>query len=335
MLLWTICLRTQTGGPARTGFSTVTTARPRRSLRARPGEPLGRVGYASILGCRRAGQGCHATTCTSLCVNAHEAARSRGRRDQAHGQSGYDLKIAGDYVNEMSVLWVGDRSSTDPAAAPEPLSHAPRRRRRHVCRCDLVSSRRHAAHNTPASGGLQANRILEPARHADAGRPQSSCRVGELLARLRVPQRRRCGPRASSTPTRKRPLPLLPHTVGSHQRPVQRGRERCRRERPPPVAGGPVRDPAVAGSGQHRRRDVCRALADLDALSHVEVIVIARGGGSVEDLLPFSNARPWSAGRRSDNPVVSAIGHDVDTPLLDHVADRRRPPDRRGQARGA
>jgi exodeoxyribonuclease VII large subunit len=68
---------------------------------------------------------------------------------------------------------------------------------------------------------------------------------------------------------------------------------------------------------------VIDALQRLDADPEVDVIVITRGGGSLEDLLPFSDEtliRAVAAGR---TPVVSAIGHEQDTPLLDYAADLR------------
>jgi exodeoxyribonuclease VII large subunit len=65
------------------------------------------------------------------------------------------------------------------------------------------------------------------------------------------------------------------------------------------------------------------ALNALDADPAVEVIVLARGGGSVEDLLPFSDEALCRAVSRCVTPVVSAIGHEPDTPLVDHVADKR------------
>jgi exodeoxyribonuclease VII large subunit len=65
------------------------------------------------------------------------------------------------------------------------------------------------------------------------------------------------------------------------------------------------------------------ALADLNAQPEVDVIVIARGGGSVEDLLPFSNERLIRAVVASRAPVVTAIGHEQDVPLVDLVADLR------------
>ena len=69
--------------------------------------------------------------------------------------------------------------------------------------------------------------------------------------------------------------------------------------------------------------EVSAALRELDADRSVDVIVITRGGGSLEDLLPFSNEALVRAVADALTPVVSAIGHDVDTPLLDFVADVR------------
>jgi exodeoxyribonuclease VII large subunit len=68
---------------------------------------------------------------------------------------------------------------------------------------------------------------------------------------------------------------------------------------------------------------VVSALAELDAHPEVDVIVIARGGGSVEDLLPFSDEQLLLAVSACSTPVVSAIGHEPDSPLLDLVADLR------------
>ncbi len=65
------------------------------------------------------------------------------------------------------------------------------------------------------------------------------------------------------------------------------------------------------------------AVRELDAHPEVDVIVVARGGGSLEDLLPFSDEALVRAVAASTTPVVSAIGHEQDAPLLDHVADVR------------
>jgi len=68
---------------------------------------------------------------------------------------------------------------------------------------------------------------------------------------------------------------------------------------------------------------IVEALAALDRDPEVDVIVLARGGGSVEDLLPFSDETLCRAVAGCRTPVVSAIGHEPDTPLVDHVADLR------------
>jgi exodeoxyribonuclease VII large subunit len=75
--------------------------------------------------------------------------------------------------------------------------------------------------------------------------------------------------------------------------------------------------------GYDAARQVIEALGQLDRDPEVEVIVIARGGGSVEDLLPFSDEGLIRAVAVCRTPVVSAIGHEQDAPLLDLVADVR------------
>lgn len=122
---------------------------------------------------------------------------------------------------------------------------------------------------------------------------------------------------------RKRPLPFLPHTVGlicgrasaAEKDVVENARRRW------PTTRFAIRQVAVQGQGTVEQ--VTAALRELDADPAVEVIIITRGGGSVEDLLPFSNEAMIRAVAAARTPVVSAIGHDVDTPLLDYVADRR------------
>lgn len=69
--------------------------------------------------------------------------------------------------------------------------------------------------------------------------------------------------------------------------------------------------------------EVTQALQSLDADPEVDVIIIARGGGSVEDLLPFSEESLQRAVAAAGTPVVSAIGHEPDNPVLDNVADLR------------
>lgn len=145
---------------------------------------------------------------------------------------------------------------------------------------------------------------------------------GELLARVEQ-LKRVLAAEGVFDPARKRRPPFLPATVGlicgrgsAAQRDVV---ENARRRWP--AVRFEIREVPVQGSDAVLA--VSAALAELDALPQVEVVVIARGGGSFEDLLPFSNEALVRAVAAARTPVVSAIGHDVDTPLLDFVADVR------------
>ena len=79
----------------------------------------------------------------------------------------------------------------------------------------------------------------------------------------------------------------------------------------------------VAVQGPYAVQEVTDALRALDADAEVDVIIVARGGGSIEDLLPFSDETLIRAVAACRTPVVSAIGHEQDVPLLDLVADVR------------
>src|SRR5437868_2540991 len=79
----------------------------------------------------------------------------------------------------------------------------------------------------------------------------------------------------------------------------------------------------TAVQGPYAVEEITDALRRLDEDPEVDVIVIARGGGSLEDLLPFSDESLVRAVAACRTPVVSAIGHEQDTPLLDYVADLR------------
>ncbi|WP_370893798.1 exodeoxyribonuclease VII large subunit [Janibacter sp. GXQ6167] len=146
--------------------------------------------------------------------------------------------------------------------------------------------------------------------------------IGELLARIEH-LKQLLASEGLFDRDRKQPLPFLPRRVGlisgrasAAERDVV---ENAHRRWP----GLPFTIRTVAVQGASAVTEVTAALADLDADPEVEVIVIARGGGSVEDLLPFSNESLIRAVAAARTPVVSAIGHDVDTPLLDLVADVR------------
>ncbi|WP_237234403.1 exodeoxyribonuclease VII large subunit [Rothia nasisuis] len=122
---------------------------------------------------------------------------------------------------------------------------------------------------------------------------------------------------------RKKPLPLLPRRVG-----LITGRDSDAMK--DVIRNASLRWPAVdfevrevAVQGVNAVAQVTAALAELDARDGIDVIVIARGGGSFEDLLAFSEEAMVRAVAAAQTPVVSAIGHEADSPLIDHAADVR------------
>ena len=124
-------------------------------------------------------------------------------------------------------------------------------------------------------------------------------------------------------PERKKPLPFIPTRIGlicgrasaAMEDVLANARERW------PSIEFELREVPV--QGVQAVPAVTQALAELDAMPEVDVIIITRGGGSVEDLLPFSNETLVRAVAACRTPVVSAIGHEQDAPLIDFVADLR------------
>src|SRR5580693_1159153 len=146
--------------------------------------------------------------------------------------------------------------------------------------------------------------------------------IGELLARLER-LRRALAAEGLFAPERKRPLPFLPGTIGlicGRDSAAERDVLRNSARRWPAVR---FRVEETAVQGPFAAEEVIDALRRLDEDAEVDVIVIARGGGSLEDLLPFSDEALIRAVAACRTPVVSAIGHEQDTPLLDYVADLR------------
>jgi exodeoxyribonuclease VII large subunit len=146
--------------------------------------------------------------------------------------------------------------------------------------------------------------------------------LGELLARL---ERRRqlLAAEGLFAPELKRDLPFLPGLVGlvtasasAAERDVL---ENARRRWP----GVRFQVLHTAMQGPRSAAEVIEAVERLDRHPEVDVIVVARGGGSIEDLLPFSDEALVRAVHGVRTPVVSAIGHEQDQPLLDLVADVR------------
>jgi exodeoxyribonuclease VII large subunit len=124
-------------------------------------------------------------------------------------------------------------------------------------------------------------------------------------------------------PERKRPLPRVPRAVGilTGADAAARGDLVATIRARFPATTLVVREARVQGKGAARA--IVAALAELTARDDVDVVVIARGGGSFEDLLPFSDEAVVRAVASSRVPVVSAVGHEQDTPLCDLAADAR------------
>ena len=146
--------------------------------------------------------------------------------------------------------------------------------------------------------------------------------VGELLARLEALK----GVLAAEglfSADRKVALPLLPRKVGlicgrntdAEKDVVENARRRW------PAVEFEIREVAVQGAAAVV--EVSEALRELESIEDVDVIIITRGGGSFEDLLPFSDESLVSLAASCETPIVSAIGHEKDSPLLDLVADYR------------
>ena len=146
--------------------------------------------------------------------------------------------------------------------------------------------------------------------------------VGELLARLEALKNLLAG-EGLFTSDRKVALPLLPKVIGlicgrntdAEKDVVENAKRRW------PSVQFAIREVTVQGAAAVT--EVSAALRELEANKDVEVIIITRGGGSFEDLLPFSDEGLVRLAASCETPIVSAIGHEKDAPLLDLVADYR------------
>jgi len=181
---------------------------------------------------------------------------------------------------------------------------------------------------TPLVNGAQVVAYAKPSLYPNRGSLSLHVRElrlvgeGELLARL---ERRRqlLAAEGLFALELKRPLPFLPRRIGlvtakasaAEKDVVENARRRW------PGVDFEIRYASM--QGVNAAEQVIGALGVLDRDPSVEVIVIARGGGSLEDLLPFSDEALVRAVHQATTPVVSAIGHEPDSPLLDLVADLR------------
>jgi exodeoxyribonuclease VII large subunit len=146
--------------------------------------------------------------------------------------------------------------------------------------------------------------------------------LGDLLERL---ERLRQALKAEGLfdSSRKKPLPFLPHCIG-----LITGRDSDAEK--DVLRNAQLRWPAVefriayaAVQGDRAVGEVTAALRKLDADPEVDVIIVARGGGDFQNLLVFSDEGVVRTAASCETPIVSAIGHEADRPLLDDVADLR------------
>ncbi len=182
--------------------------------------------------------------------------------------------------------------------------------------------------NPPLVEGASVVLHAKPSYYANRGTLSLAAReirlvgLGELLARL---ERRRqlLAAEGLFAAELKRSLPFLPRRVGLVTAPdsaAERDVVENARRRWPAVA---FETAYAAMQGTRAAAEVIAAIDRLDRDERVDVIVVARGGGAVEDLLPFSDEGLIRAVAKCRTPVVSAIGHEPDQPLLDLVADVR------------
>src|SRR4249920_1991322 len=237
------------------------------------------------------------------------------------------LRLAGEWVGRLGRIWVEGqiaeltrRGGTAFLTLRDPVAAVSVRV---ICARAVLD----AADPPPAEGArvvVWAKPDLNTARGSFSltGIEIRAVGIGELLARLDRLRRSLAAEGLFAT-ERKRPLPFLPATVGlicGRDSAAERDVLRNAAARWPAVR---FRVEEVAVQGTYAVAEVTDALHRLDADRDVEVIVIARGGGSVEDLLPFSDETLIRAVAACQTPVVSAIGHEQDSPLLDLVADVR------------
>ncbi|OKL50260.1 exodeoxyribonuclease VII large subunit [Boudabousia marimammalium] len=146
--------------------------------------------------------------------------------------------------------------------------------------------------------------------------------LGDMLARIEM-LRQQLQAEGLFAAELKKPLPFIPRKIGlicgQGAKAEQDVKVNARLRWP-----GAIFETRYANvQGEHTAATVINALTELDQIEDVDVIIITRGGGAVTDLLPFSDERIVRAVAAATTPIVSAIGHETDAPLLDLVADYR------------
>ena len=236
-------------------------------------------------------------------------------------------QLVKDYIERLGQIWVEGEIAQVNSKPSWKLSYITLRDTSAEFSVSVTCSTA-ALRNNPLRNGDRVVVLGKPAFYAGRGqfslwatewRPVG---LGQLLARLEQ-LRQALAAEGLFDPRLKRPLPYLPNKIG-----LITGRGSAAERDVLSVAG--ARWPEVSFrvintivQGAKAVPEIIEALAQLDADPEVDVIIVARGGGSVEDLLPFSDEALIRAVSKATTPVVSAIGHEPDTPLLDYVADLR------------
>jgi exodeoxyribonuclease VII large subunit len=135
----------------------------------------------------------------------------------------------------------------------------------------------------------------------------------------------RLGAEGLFDPARKRQLPRFPHTIGIATSPSGAALRDMLRILGRRFTGLHIVVAPCRVQGEGAAAEIAQAVADLNALGGVEVIIVGRGGGSLEDLWAFNEEVVARAIAGSKVPVVSAVGHEVDVTIADFVADLRAP----------
>ncbi len=152
--------------------------------------------------------------------------------------------------------------------------------------------------------------------------------AGALLARIEM-LRVRLAAEGLFDVARKRPFPLLPEVIGvvtsAQGAVIQDIRTTIERRFPRRILLWPV---PVQGEGAARA--ICEALRGFctlprNGIPRPDVLIVARGGGSLEDLMAFNDETVVRAAAECTIPLISAVGHETDTTLIDYVSDRRAP----------
>lgn len=232
-----------------------------------------------------------------------------------------------DWVERLGRIWV-DAQVIELRRRSGPTQFLTLRDRHEEYSVTVTSSRATLDAAGPLTEGAQVAALLRPRVWPVTGRLSFEAleiRIrgeGRLLAELER-RRRMLQAEGLFAPEMKRALPFAPTTIGliagqgsdAERDVLVNARKRW------PAARFEVANTLV--QGPRAAAEVIAALARLDADPRVGVVVIARGGGSLEDLLPFSDEALLRAVFAATTPVVSAIGHEADNPLLDLVADAR------------